>query len=135
MELDRVGEIPLGLRVHELRPNRVEPRFYFCVAVGALAFGGASVEGDLFAALIVDFAEDEFEQLPKRLIFLDALVAVDIVVAAAKGEEERIAGGGLELVKARAKALLPVQKKKAPRKTKQQEENAGAGKGKRRPRA
>ena len=40
-----------------------------------------------------------------------------------------------ELVKARAKALLPPQKKKAPRKTKQQEENAGAGKGKRRPRA
>ena len=39
-----------------------------------------------------------------------------------------------ELVKARAKALLPPQKKKAPRRTRQQEENIAAGKTRRRPR-
>lgn len=39
-----------------------------------------------------------------------------------------------ELVKARAKALLPPQKKKAPRRTRQQEENLAAGKTRRRPR-
>jgi RNA-binding protein len=39
-----------------------------------------------------------------------------------------------ELVKARAKALLPPQKRKAPRRTRQQEENLAAGKTRRRPR-
>lgn len=52
--------------------------------------------------LVVDFAKDEFQQFPKRLRFLETLIACDIVVAAPEGEQERVRCSQFQLIEARS---------------------------------
>ena len=54
----------------------------------------------------MDLAEDDLEQFPERLGLLQSLVARDVVVATAEGEEQRVRRCGFQLVEPRAFRLV-----------------------------
>ena len=74
-----------------------------------MPFIGASVKLHLVALLlVVDLAEDQFQQFPERLRFLKSLVARDVVVTATESEQQGIRSSWLELVEPRTVFLFVV---------------------------
>src|SRR5690606_31865984 len=69
-------------------------------AIHAVAFMATGVELHLvIVAFVVYLAEDQFQQFPESLWLLETLIASDIVVAAAKREQQGVRCGGFELIK------------------------------------
>lgn len=79
----------------DLGKQFVDSSFYFQRAVNTGALVGRRVEfNNVVLPLVVNLAEDKLEQFPKRLRLLQTLIAGDVIVAAAKGEEKRVGCGG-----------------------------------------
>ena len=75
----------------DLVEEAVETLLGLQAAIQAVTFFRGGVELNFVgAALVVDLAEDDLQQLPKGFRFLKSLISSDVIVAAAKCKKQSI---------------------------------------------